>query len=29
MPVYQIRTLDSGGTRLANHVKFCGHDDEA
>jgi predicted dinucleotide-binding enzyme len=29
MPVYQIRTLDSGGTRLASHVKVCGHDDEA
>lgn len=29
MPDYQIRTLDSGGTSLANHVTYCSGDDEA
>jgi predicted dinucleotide-binding enzyme len=29
MPDYQIRTLDSGGTSLANHVIHCSGDDEA
>jgi predicted dinucleotide-binding enzyme len=29
MPDYQIRTLDSGGTRLASHLTQCSDDDEA